>query len=213
MPLEYEYQFYEYNKLNVIKNIKKLGFKKKGKFIFRVMIFNHPLNKPNTIVRIRDEGHRITLTFKETTSKSKFENEEEIIIDNFENGIKILLSIGCKEKYYYEKIREIWYLDNNEIIFDTNPGEPERMEIESSTKKELDSLVKELKLTDFIKNIDYDPTKELFGFVIENITNLTFETVKKLLGPLVTANKVEFNKLVDKQIEIYKNMLKKTLKK
>jgi hypothetical protein len=38
--------------------------------------------------------------------ESKFENKDEIIIDNFENGIKILLNLGCTKKYYYEKIRK-----------------------------------------------------------------------------------------------------------
>jgi len=208
MPLEYEYQFYRYNKSNVIESIKKLGFEKKGRFIFRVMVFNHPLNKPNTYIRIRDEGHRITLTFKETMDKSKFENEDEVLVDNFDNGKKILLNLGCKEKYYYEKIREIWSLNDNEIIFDINPGEPERMEIESKTKKELDSLTKHLELTDQIISSSYDPNEELFGFVIENITNLTFKNVKKLLGPLVKKNKTEFNKLVDNQIKIYKTVSK-----
>ncbi len=89
--------------------------------------------------------------------ESKFENKDEIIIDNFENGIKILLNLGCTKKYYYEKIRKNQFLGNDKIIFDTNPAEPERMEIESKTKKELDVLTNELNLFKFIISDDYDP--------------------------------------------------------
>lgn len=56
MPLEYEYQFYNYDKSTIIKSIKKIGFKNKGQFIFRIILFTHPLNTPGTYIRIRDEG-------------------------------------------------------------------------------------------------------------------------------------------------------------
>lgn len=206
MPLEYEYQFYAYNKANVIKSIKKLGFKKKGQFIFRVMVFTHPLNTPNTYIRIRDEGHRTTLTYKAKNPKSKFENEDEVSIDDFDNGVTILLNLGCQKKYYYEKIREIWSLNNDEIVFDINPGEPERMEIESHTKRELDTLTEHLELVDSIVHDDYDPLKELFGFELDSNIDLTFLTVKKTLGELPTKNKADFKKLIDDQIEIYNSV-------
>jgi hypothetical protein len=77
------------------------------------------------------------------------------------------------------------------------------MEIESKTKKSLDKLVKKLNLTDSIVNNDYDITKELYGFTIENITDLRFSTVKKLLGKLPTKNKKEFKKLIEKQLIMY----------
>lgn len=38
---------------------------------------------------------------------AKFEDENEINIDNFDTAVDILLGIGCKKKYYYEKIREM----------------------------------------------------------------------------------------------------------
>lgn len=208
MPVEYEYQFYNYNKVNIIKSIKNLGFKKKGQFIFRVMIFTHPLNTPNTYIRIRDEGYRITLTYKSKNPKSKFENEDEILIDNFDTGKLILLNLGCQKKYYYEKIREIWRLNDNEIIFDINPGEPERMEIESKTKKDLDNLTNYLQLADSITNNDYNPLEELFGIILgDSDIDITFLTAKKVLGKLVKKDKNKFKNLLDTQLEIYKYII------
>ena len=41
--------------------------------------------------------------------KVQFVNENEVIINNFDEGCKILLGLGCVKKYYYEKMREIWF--------------------------------------------------------------------------------------------------------
>jgi adenylate cyclase class 2 len=144
MPLEYEYTFRKYDKNNVIKKLKKIGAKKFGHFIFRVIIFQHPDKSNDSYIRIRDEGHKITLTIKTKSKNTQFSNENEIIIDNFDVAEKMLYLLGCTKKYHYEKMREIWKLKNSEIIFDIAPGITEMMEIESPTKKILDSIVGEL---------------------------------------------------------------------
>jgi len=200
MPFEYEYAFYEFNKDTVIRSIKELGFKKKGRYLFRVQVFN---SDKVPYARVRDEGFRTTLTLKEIDPETNFENEKEVIINDFDSGVEIMLTLGCTKKYYYEKIREIWSCKNDEIVFDTNPGEPDRMEIESKTNKSLDKLVKKLDLTDSIVSNNYDITEELYGFKIENISDLRFSTVKKLLGKLPTKNKKEFKKLIEKQLIMY----------
>jgi predicted adenylyl cyclase CyaB len=208
MPLEYEYQFYEYDKSTIIKSIKKIGFKNKGQFIFRIMLFTHPLNTPGTYIRIRDEGYRITLTYKTKDPKSNFENEDEVLIDNFDNGVNILFGLGCKKKFYYEKIREIWSENDNEIVFDINPGAPERMEIETSNKKDLDALTKHLQLTDLIVEKGYKSLKELFGVVLDSNQDLTFLNAKKVLSKLVTKNKTKFKKIINDQLILYNKLIK-----
>jgi predicted adenylyl cyclase CyaB len=208
MPLEYEYQFYNYDKSTIIKSIKNIGFKKKGQFIFRIMLFTHPLNTPWSYIRIRDEGHRITLTYKTKDPKSKFENEDEVLIDNFNNGVEILFGLGCKKKFYYEKIREIWSVNNNEIIFDINPGAPERMEIETSNKKDLDALTKHLQLTDLIVEKGYNSLKECFGILLDNNQDLTFLNAKKVLSKLVTKNKKQLKKIINDQLILYNKLVK-----
>jgi predicted adenylyl cyclase CyaB len=211
MPLEFEYEFYDFDKKKIINKLKNLGAKKKGAFIFKVIVFTHPLNVENSYIRIRDEAHCTTFTYKMKDLKSNFENEDEVIIDNFDAGVKILLNLGCKKKYYYEKIREIWTLKNSEIVFDTNPGEPDRMEVESQTKKELDNLTKELNLV--INKEEHDPLIDLFGLVIPKNVDLRFETVKKDLSSLVKKNKTLFNKLVTDQLKLYNKICAKNLKK
>ena len=136
----------------------------------------------------------------------KFPIENEVIISDFEEGINILLALGCKKRYYYEKYREIWNLNNSEIIFDMNPGIPELMEVESLQKKELDILCKKLNLNiknyqGFSNNTIY---MDLFGIVIPKTLDLTFKNAGKELKP--TKNKDAFNKLVKMQLSEFKKL-------
>jgi adenylate cyclase class IV len=198
MPKEYEYRFNNYNKKEIITKLKDNNAKYFGTFKFRVMVFIDSINSEKYI-RVRDEGHRITMTVKNNLT-DKFPIENEVIINDFDEGINILFAVGCKKKYYYEKYREIWHYKNSEIIFDMNPGIPELMEVESSTKKELDILCKKLELNinnyqGFSNNQIY---LDLFGIVIPKSLDLTFKNSKKELKP--TKNKEEFIKLVKMQL-------------
>jgi predicted adenylyl cyclase CyaB len=205
MPKEYEYNFIDYDKQKIIDTLGENNGKQQGKYLFRVQIFNHPLNIKNTYIRIRDEGHRITLTYKYNLDK-EFVEENEIIIDNFDEGCKIFIDLGCKKKYYYEKIREIWNINNVEICFDTTPGKPEIMEIEADTKK---NLLKTLELFELKipKTQNLSQYKELFGIIIPQNTDLTFKNVKKILGKYCKKNKKIFDKLVNDQLKLYNEII------
>jgi len=208
MPIEYEYQFRNYDKSKLIKEMKQLGAKKKGEYLFRVNVFNHPNKIEDTYIRVRDEGFRITMTYK-YQPLNKFADENEIIIDDFDEAITILNNLGCKTKYYYEKIREIWNLDNCEIVFDTIPCNPELMEVEATKKKDLIKLIKKLDLEKYrSQSYNNDILKELFGFTIPKTEKqVTFNNSKKLFSKLVTKNKPLFNKIVDEQKAKYKELI------
>ena len=209
MLVEYEYAFFDFDKKEIIKKIIKNKGKHQGTYLFRVQVFIHPLDKQGTYIRVRDEGHRITMTYKYKDPNAKFENESEITIDNFDTAVEMLLGIGCKKKYYYEKIRDIWTLKNTEIVFDSNPGIDDRMEIESKTKKELNDMVKLFNVTPIDRADRY---MDLFGITIPKTLDLKFQNAKKDLLPFVQKNKKEFIILVDNQLKEYKKLMK-TLKK
>jgi adenylate cyclase class IV len=204
MPKEYEYRFNNYNKKEIVTKLKELGAKYFGTYKFRVIVFIDQ-NNSEKYIRVRDEGHRITMTIKNNLT-DKFPIENEIIINDFDEGINILLQLNCKKKYYYEKYREIWNYKNSEIIFDMNPGIPELMEVESSSKKELDILCKKLDLNinnyqGFSNNNTY---LDLFGITIPKSLDLTFKNALKELKP--TKNKEEFKKLVKMQLKEFKKL-------
>ena len=206
MPLEYEYSFYDFDKKNIVSKIKSMNFKHKGTYLFRVQIFIHPLNKEKTYIRVRDEGHRITLTHK-LLSDTNFEDETEVNVDNFDTTVELLLKLGCTKKYYYEKIREIWFHKNGEVVFDTNPGNIERMEVEATSKKDLNAILKSLEL-DSKMHDKQDKYLELFGIIIPKNIDLQFKTLKKDLLPHVKKNKKEFIELAASQLKKYNKLIK-----
>jgi len=148
MPKEYEYAFQNFNKSKIISKIKKLKGVYNGTFLFTVQQFTPPLymlhhsNYDRINIRVRDEEFRITMTIKIPTED--FDDEYEIIIDNFEHGSNLLQMLGCKKKSYYQKIREIWTIPNynTEVVFDTELKCPEIMEIESQSQYQLEKIVK-----------------------------------------------------------------------
>jgi adenylate cyclase class IV len=203
MPKEYEHAFFDFDKKDIISKIKKLNGKKKGIFLFKVQILIHPLNTEGTYVRVRDEGFRTTMTYKYQTATDKYAEEKEVIIDNFDNGVDLLLGLGCKKKYYYEKIREIWTVKNTEVVFDTNPGSDDRLEVESKTLSEMKDFIKLFNLT--IKERE-DRYLNLFGIVIPKNVDLKFTNVKKELIKYVTKNKDKFIKVVDNQLKKFRKL-------
>jgi len=205
MPLEYEYNFHNFNKTAIIKKLKLLSAVKKGIFLFKVQVFILPNAQEGSYLRVRDEGFRKTMTYKFQDCKTKFAEEHEIIIDNFDNAVNLLLKTGCKKKYYYEKIREIWNLNNSEIIFDSIPGLPDIMEIESLTQKELKNTIKLLEVN--IKEEKTSNYLNLYGINLQTI-ELKFLNVKRQLISKIEKNKELFEKTVTKQIILY-NKVKK----
>ena len=173
MPKEYEYAFTNFDKEKIISKIKKLKGVYKGTFLFRVQQFDIPYNSnlnPNLNIRVRDEGYRITMTVKiPPLEGDNFDDEYEVIIDNFDDGVNYLLSLGYIKQVYYEKIREIWKISNaflypffdqlsyqkcevfvksdSEIVFDQlfyKKCGLKIMEIESPTFEELEKITKML---------------------------------------------------------------------
>jgi hypothetical protein len=60
--------------------------------------------------------------YKYSENNQEFEEEDEIIINDFDSAVNILYGLGCTKKYYYEKMREIWKYKNTEFVFDITPG-------------------------------------------------------------------------------------------
>lgn len=209
MSIEYEYRYSDFDKKSIIAKIKELGGVKHGHWLFRVQVFIHPQKDPDTYIRVRDEGYRITMTYK-TNLKKQFVTEHEVIINDFDQGCAILYGTGCTKKYYYEKMREIWHLDKTEICFDTNPGRPDIMEIESNTENRLLKTVKKLGLKDVLHDnfTEHSLYTDAFGIIIPKSADLTFVNVKEILEPVCKKNKKEFIKLVNEQIKTYKKVKK-----
>jgi len=97
-------------------------------------------------IRVRDEGYKITLSYKRLVNRKKIEGQQEIclVVDDYENAKQFLQAMGCKQKNYQESKREIWELDGVEICIDEWPFLEPFVEIEGKSEQEVKNVCKKL---------------------------------------------------------------------
>jgi len=106
--------------------------------------FDYPdnrLQKQGGWVRVRDEGDKVTMTYKQLSDRSLHGTKEvNLVIDDFESGCQLLTAIGLQSYTYQETKRESWKLGEAQIELDTWPWIPDFIEIEAPTE----ALVREV---------------------------------------------------------------------
>lgn len=85
-------------------------------------------------IRVRDEGDRVTMTFKQITGTT-IDNvfERETTVGSFEIASEILNQTDFKERSFQENYREIWRNSEVEIVIDTWPYLQPYIEIEAKS--------------------------------------------------------------------------------
>ncbi len=108
---------------------------------------DHRLEKIGGWVRVRDEGDKISLAYKQLNDRTLHGTKEiSLIINDFEDACTFLKSIGLRKISYQETKRESWLLDNVGITIDTWPWIPPFVELEGETEESLKVVCKKLGL-------------------------------------------------------------------
>jgi adenylate cyclase class 2 len=164
----------------------KLGAKKAGGFHYKRIVFDYPdfrLDKQAAWVRLRDEGDKVTLTFKQRLGDNVRDKltgddgmyERETIVKDFDATREILLKIGLIEKMYQENKRTRYVLDGVECDIDTWPLLKPYLEIEGSTWEKVYEIVKKLGFSkEDSKKFSTNQIYRLNGLDDRNYTKLTF---------------------------------------
>jgi predicted adenylyl cyclase CyaB len=205
----------------VVQRLKKMGAKKVGTYLFQIIKFDPPNGSKEDTLRIRNEGRYVTLTYKHKDPKTKYKEEYEVIIDDFDRGIALLKALGLKVHYFYEKIREIWTYKNTEIVLDDVPGVPTIVEVEckstSSSVKVCEKAVYNTlrKIGIRKKKDESEPTlrskrfyEKIYGFILHD-DSLPFAKAKSILGKKCTKNKTALMKILQQQMKLYKRLVKR----
>lgn len=104
-------------------------------------VFDYPDMRLEAIggwVRVRNEGNKITLSYKQLTDRSLHGTKEvTVAVDDFENTCAFLTSIGLEANSFQETKRESWKLNDTEIELDTWPWIPSFVEIEAKDEAAL----------------------------------------------------------------------------
>ncbi len=103
------------------------------------------LRKIGGWVRVRDEGDKITLSYKQLSDRTLHGTKEvSVDVSNFDQACEFLLAIGFVCKAYQETKRERWELDGVEITIDTWPWIPPFVEIEGGEEGKLKEVAAKL---------------------------------------------------------------------
>jgi adenylate cyclase class 2 len=161
LQIEFEAKFLDIDKDKLRALLKKKGAKLVHKErLMRRNVFDYPdhrLEKKGGWIRVRDEGDKITLSYKQLIDRT-VEGTKEIFVNvsDFDAATKLLLEIGLCKDAYQETKREKWIFNNTEVTIDTWPWIPTFVEIDGSSEEQIKSVANKL-------NLDW--TKALHGSV------------------------------------------------
>lgn len=123
-----------------------------------------------SFVRVRDEGNRITMSYKHLDSLSLSGMKEICLtVDNFDEAINFVKALGLKPKAEQETYREEWQLDGVEVDIDTWPWIPSYIEIEGPSEAAVKAVAGKL---------GFDMQDALFGSV-DQVYNLYYDVTRR----------------------------------
>lgn len=187
MDTEYEATFLEVDKNEIRERLEKAGAKLiKPEFLQKRTVFHPPQKSNFSWLRVRDEGDKITMSFK-LIRGNNIKDQKEICleVDDFKKAENFLLAIGCAKKAYQESKRELWMLGGTEIMIDTWPFLETFVEIEGKSEKEVKKTAEKL-------GFDYNEAffcaadaiyKMKYGVSLDKIDNRTKKIVFNMKNP------------------------------
>lgn len=196
MQKEIEAKFFIDDKNFLRSKLEKIGLKLiSGEHLMKRKCF-HSLDKNDkSWIRVRNEGNKITMTYKNIVGNTINDVQEiEIIVNNFENACELLSKTNYFEVSYQETLREIWRNNEVEIVIDTWPYLQNYIEIEAKSEE----LVKK-----YAKLLDFDFEQEAYFGGVDILYNKQFNIPKKIVNeelPIITFN----NKDLEKKLNSYK---------
>lgn len=113
----------------------------------RISIHTPDMIAKDAFLRVRDEGHRVTMTYKQFDSLSvDGAKEAEVIVSDFDVAVQLLEGAGLPLSSYQESKRETWRYGDVEIVLDEWPWLSPYIEIESHSEAVLREIAIELDL-------------------------------------------------------------------
>ena len=192
LNVEYEATFCEINVDKIREKIKSLNGKLlKPMFNQKRTVFNFP--KGHEIkggwLRVRDEADKITITLKIVESNGSIEGQKEIelIVNSYENAVNLLKTIGAEEKAVQETKRELWELDEVELMIDWWPFLEPIIEIEGKNEIEVRKVAEKLGFNwneAIFDSIDYVYSKK-YNISTDRINNNTPKIVFNMENPFI----------------------------
>lgn len=106
------------------------------------------LNAKNAWLRVRDEGDKVTMSYKQVVDNASATGTKEVTVkvDDYMNARLFLLAAGFEIKGEQESKRESWVWEDVQIEIDTWPWLPSFVEIEAPSEEKLWQVAEKLGL-------------------------------------------------------------------
>lgn len=123
----------------------------------RVAIEVPTLLAKNAYVRVRDEGNKVTLTYKQFDSASiDGVKEIEVTVSSFDDTVALLAAAGLPGRSFQESKREMWKIGTTEVVLDEWPWLEPYIEVEGESEENV---------RDIAKKLGFDWNEAVFGGV------------------------------------------------
>ncbi len=143
--IEFEGKILDVDPENITAKIIALGGRQGNDFTFRRYVFNVIPVREDTWIRLRTNGSKTTLTVKQIDNDAiDGTSEWEVSVSDFETTLTILEKSGLKPKGYQENRRVEFELDGAELSIDYWPKLKPYLEIEASSKAEVERIATRL---------------------------------------------------------------------
>ncbi len=104
----------------------------------RVTIDSDVMKQKGGFIRVRDEGDRVTLTYKQfDTLAVDGAKEHEVVVSGFDETVALLAAAGLAHRSLQESKRETWVYDGAEIVIDEWPWLTPYIEVEATSEADV----------------------------------------------------------------------------
>jgi len=187
---EIEVKFLDIDKEVLEEKLLELGAKKVGEYFYKRQVFDYPdlsLDKKGAWIRLRDEGDKIMLSYKQrlgmqgNSGNDEGMKEIEFVVSDFDETAKFLYELGLVNKFYFENKRTRYEKDGIEFDIDEWPLLKPYLEIEADSWEAVDRAVSWLGFDKSeMKKFSTTQIYALQGINDKDYSKLTFtEVVKK----------------------------------
>jgi len=152
MPLEIEAKFLNVDINDIRSKLQAAGGKlehpmrimRREHFDYPDERYQHASGGTNERLRIRDEGDKVTATYKRSSPDSTYDVDITITVDSYESTKQLLTAIGLQSFNYQETKRETWMLDDTEVVIDEWPWAAPYVEIEGKSEEDVKAVAAKL---------------------------------------------------------------------
>ncbi len=147
MKTEFEAKFLDVDFEEVRKELAENGaiLKNPMRTMKRAIIDSPAMKQNNAFIRVRDEGDKISLTYKQFDNLSvDGAKEHEVVVDDFRETVDLLSASGLILRSFQESRRETWKLQTAEIVLDEWPWLKPYIEIEADSEDAVSEMSKRL---------------------------------------------------------------------